>query len=139
MKSKRGCCKRRACSCSGRGRAEPVRATAAVTGISKLKCCSQLLPLQQHCRCSVLEINMRACRPFVRPEDEVCSCPSSGTSRHGRVGNFPASYSGDSGFRSQPGDLLSCLRFFVAFLRPFEQISGRLRSLLLLLLQYIAH
>jgi hypothetical protein len=43
-----------------------VRATSAVTGISKLKCCSQLLRLQQHRRCSVLEINMRTCRPFVR-------------------------------------------------------------------------
>jgi hypothetical protein len=36
-----------------------VRATAAVTGISKLDCLSRLLRLQQHRRCSPHEINMR--------------------------------------------------------------------------------
>jgi hypothetical protein len=40
------------------------------------------------------------------------------TERRGRVGNTPASYSGDPGFKSRPGELLSRLRTFMVFFRP---------------------
>jgi hypothetical protein len=46
------------------------------------------------------------------------------TERRGRVVNTPASYSGDQGFRSRPGDRLSCLRFFVVSISPSRRMPG---------------
>jgi hypothetical protein len=40
------------------------------------------------------------------------------TERRGGKFNTPASYSGGPGFKSRPGDRLSCLRFFVVSLIP---------------------
>jgi hypothetical protein len=46
--------------------------------------------------------------------------------RRGWVVSTPVSYSGSSGFKSQPADLLSRPRFFVIFLSPSRQILGLL-------------
>jgi hypothetical protein len=44
------------------------------------------------------------------------------TDHHGRVVNTPASYSGDPGFQSWPGDRLSLLRIFVVPLSPSKRM-----------------
>jgi hypothetical protein len=41
-----------------------------------------------------------------------------------RVINTPASYSGDPGFKSRPGDRLSWLRVFVVFLSLYSRMPG---------------